>query len=98
MKALPVIVAALLVCGCATYVWSRADATPEILARDQSECQEEARYAARGYDLSGFRWGGWARGQPLPPVQSGLEIEQELFRRCMEFRGYRLEKETSQRG
>ncbi len=98
MKALAVLVITLALSGCATYVWSRPDATPEMLARDRSQCEDEARYAARDYDLTGFRYGGWGWRLPLPPMQSGLQIEQDIFRRCMEFRGYRLEKESSQRG
>ena len=97
MNALAVVVVALVLSGCASYVWSRPDATPEMLARDQGQCQDEARYVARDYDMPGFRYGdpGWR--QPLPPPLSGLQIEQQLFGRCMESRGYRLEKETSQR-
>jgi len=97
MNGLAVDVLALALSGCASYVWSRQYATPEMLARDQGQCQGEARSVARDYDLPGFRYGdpGWR--PPVPPPPSGLQIEQQLFGRCMESRGYRLEKETSQR-
>jgi hypothetical protein len=97
VKAVAVLAAVLALSGCASYVWSRPGATPEVLARDQAQCQDEARYVAQDYDRPGFHYGdpGWR--QPLPPAPSGLEIEQAHFGRCMESRGYRLEKETSQR-
>jgi len=97
VNALVVLVLALALSGCASYVWSRPGTIPEVLARDQSQCQDEARYVARDYDVPGFHYGdpGWR--QPLPPPPSGLQVEQAVFGRCMESRGYRLEKETSQR-
>jgi hypothetical protein len=97
MRLLVVVMTVVALSGCASYVWSRPDATPEMLARDRSECEAEARSIARDYDLSGFPFAGWGWRRPLP-IESGLQLEQDVIRRCMESRGYRLEKESAQRG
>jgi hypothetical protein len=92
------VLASLLLSGCASYVWSRPDATPEMRARDEAQCEAEARAVERDYAWSAVPVGGWGWRGPFPPGVTGLDIEQNALRRCMEFRGYHLEKETSQRG
>jgi hypothetical protein len=90
-----IVAVCLALAGCASYVWYRPDATPEIAARDQTECDYQARYLARDYLLAtSWWWGGGAgryRDWPFPP-ESGLAVEQRIFARCMEFKGYRLQK------
>ena len=98
MRAIPFVVAALLMSSCASYAWYRPDATPEMLAADRARCEDEAQAAERNYELGAFppNWGGFHR--PFgSPMATGLQIEQEVIQRCMESRGYRLEKAASGR-
>ncbi|HET7341496.1 MAG TPA: hypothetical protein VFL90_08540, partial [Methylomirabilota bacterium] len=92
-----VALASLLLSGCASYAWYRPDATPEMLARDEAQCEGEARAIER--DVAWSRGPlGWGWRGPYPLGATGLDVEQDALHRCMEYRGYRLEKETSQRG
>lgn len=87
--------------GCASYAWYKPDATPEAMARDQSECSHEARMLAWESEL----WRGpyWAddfdrpsasrRWFPGPDPGWRMEAEQRIADRCMEVRGYRLVKQ-----
>lgn len=93
MRRLLVIVAfAPLVAGCASYSWYRPGVPPEIAARDGEECRQQAAYLVNAelmaYDplWPGSTYWGWG---PTFPV-SGLAMEQDVFRRCMHFKGYEL--------
>ena len=98
MRGIAIVVAALLMSGCASYVWYRPDATPEMLAADRAQCEAEARAVERDYELGAFPPGWWGFHRPFgSPMATGLQIEQDVIQRCMEFRGYRLEKVASER-
>jgi uncharacterized lipoprotein YajG len=94
MRPIRIVVAALLLSGCASYVWYRPGATPEMLAADRAQCEAEAQVMERNYELGAFPPGWWGLHRPFGPTASGLQIEQDVMQRCMESRGYRLEKEA----
>ena len=105
----PVAIAALalFVSGCATYTWSRLDTPPDVVAREQAECDTLARSAAndvtfsalpRFYGVGGpWPYAGWgAFGYPYwgpagDPMWR-LEAEQRLTDRCMRDRGFELRR------
>ena len=89
---LTAVVPALLLAGCASYSWYNPDVAPEITARDTEECRRQASYVVNT-ELMGDDplWDGIGRHHrgPWMPV-SGLELEQDAFRRCMRVKGYAL--------
>jgi hypothetical protein len=92
MRSIIAVVAfALLSAGCATYSWYNPRVPPEIAQRDQAECREQASRLVN-WELMDDRpfWGfGWNRG-PFVPTTSGLAMEQDVFDRCMRYKGYAL--------
>jgi hypothetical protein len=88
---------ALLASGCATYSWYKADVPPEIAAQDSQECRSQASYMVnRWYMDEPFWWGtGWRHLHPYPtwPTSSALGAEQDVFNRCMYYKGYALIKD-----
>lgn len=100
---------ALLLSGCATYAWYRPDTPPELAARDQAECYDFARDAARDIAFSAFPrlygpprpwptlgWPGWYDpywGPGGDPLWR-MDVEQRIHDRCMRSRGYDLQREV----
>ena len=93
MRTLVTIVAfAGLVGGCASYSWYNPNVPPEIAARDSEECRQQAAYLVNMQLMAKDPlWPGAYWGPSLPV--SGLELEQDVFRRCMTFKGYTLVKD-----
>ena len=88
-----VVAFASVLAGCASYSWYNPNVPPEIAQRDNDECRQQATHLVNrqlmSYDPF---WSGYPRyWGPVPPV-SGLEMEQDVYRRCMTFKGYSLVK------
>jgi len=93
-RALTVVGIASLLAGCASYSWYNPNVPPEIAQRDSEECRQQAAYLVNTRLMADdpFWWGpGSRRWGPALPV-SGLEMEQDVYRRCMMFKGYTLVK------
>jgi hypothetical protein len=93
-----VVAFALLLSGCGTYYWYNPHVPPEIAQRDSEECREQARQLTTLalMDDDPLWWGpGWRhhRGPFFGPMTSGLAMEQDVYDRCMRFKGYALIKE-----
>jgi hypothetical protein len=84
---------ASLLAGCASYSWYNPNVPPEIAQRDSEECRRQAAYLVNAQLMADdpFWWGPRYWG-PGPPV-SGLALEQDVYRRCMTFKGYTLVKD-----
>jgi hypothetical protein len=86
----------LALAGCARYAWSKPDTTAEVLARDQIDCDAQARDQARQYWVNRPRWGPWWRDPfdswTRPDLMTQVDIEQQIFAQCMQYKGYRLVK------
>lgn len=107
MSRLLTLVAMIVVlAGCATYTWTKPGITPELMARDDTECRAQARDLASEYALAGGPfWGPRPWGPLWGPIgyrdpfwwydDPGwrLQAEQRVYDRCMAFKGYRLVKE-----
>jgi hypothetical protein len=97
---------AMLMSGCATYTWYRADTPADVAARDQAECSDLARDSARDSTFSAFpRPYGPPRTWATPgvpwrdpywgPAGDPLwrtDLEQRIRERCMRERGYDLQR------
>jgi hypothetical protein len=106
MKRLPLLALAVVLAGCATYAWTKPGVTPDLAARDETECRAQARDLATEYAFArGPLWG--PRGGPFGPGMGpgpfwwgapgadpgwNLEVEQRVYDRCMAFKGYELVK------
>ena len=94
--------AALLVAGCAQMDWVRPDATPEQVAADTQQCEQDAWREANYYSLGYRPFGPWlyrdALGQPFfhpvgpfyDPFYDNTMEEQRLANFCMRAKGYEL--------
>jgi hypothetical protein len=97
---LVMVLGSLELSGCANYVWTKADITPEAFARDSSECDSQARELAQSYWVyAPPRFGVWRGhfsdpfgGPPAMDLATELDIRDHVFGRCMTLKGYRLEK------
>jgi hypothetical protein len=97
-SALTVVILALLVGGCAAYSLYNPNVPPEIADRDSQECREQARQLVNWtlMDDDQFWSGpGWRhrRGPFYSPMTSGLAMEQDVYDRCMRYKGYTLIKQ-----
>jgi hypothetical protein len=90
------LVVLVLASGCASYSWYHPNVPPELIARDEAECREQARQLVTLELMDDPFW--WdpgfrhRRGLGLP-VTTGLAMEQDVFNRCMRFKGYALVKD-----
>ena len=89
------------VSGCASYVWYKPEATPDLVQRDERECNDLASDVAWDYGFwyapywgPGFDWPAasprWFGG---PDPVWRMDAERRIADRCMERKGYRLEKQ-----
>jgi hypothetical protein len=92
-------IAALIVAGCAPMNWVRPDATPEQLAADTQQCEQEAWREANYYYAGATPFGPWLyRGDPFfhtagpffNPYYDRTMEEQRLANFCMRAKGYDL--------
>jgi hypothetical protein len=104
MRGLPLLVFAVVLAGCATYAWTKPGVTPDVVARDETECRAQARDLATASVFApgpfwGPRWGPWGPGvgpgpfwwgAPIGDPAWSLEVEQRVYDRCMAFKGYEL--------
>lgn len=98
----------LLLSGCATYEWYRANTPPDVVAQEQADCYALARDAARDIAVSAFPrlygpgpwpyagWGVWGDPYwgwgPMSDPLWQLDAQQTIHDRCMRGRGYELRR------
>ena len=84
-----VLLAAVVLAGCAPLEWTRPDAAPEQARADAEDCQQrawrESQLLSYGYGPA-YRWGRWRD----PFWGDRYFDETRLARFCMEVRGYTL--------
>jgi hypothetical protein len=92
-----VVLLATLLAGCASYSWYKPNVPPEIAQRDSDDCRRQAAYRVNTELMADdpFWWGPGHRYWGPPPgiPVSGLALEQDAYRRCMNFKGYTLVKD-----
>jgi hypothetical protein len=86
----------LVLGGCASYTWYKADTTAESQARDEGACRAEAHAVSFEYAYGNIAtpWNvsPWRRpgtGAYVDPSWQAA-AEQRAFERCMTSRGYEL--------
>jgi hypothetical protein len=88
-RGIAVVAFASVLAGCASYSWYNPNVPSEIAQRDNDECRQQATYLVNtplmSYDPF---WPGFPRYWGPGP----LEMEQDVYRRCMIFKGYRQVK------
>jgi len=96
LRRLALIVAlALMVNGCASaYRWHKADATPETSARDEDSCRSEAHALSfeYAYGSATAPWNVSPLRRPYADPAWQAATEQRILERCMQGRGYQLER------
>ena len=101
-------VAACLLAACAPMEWMKPDTAPDQVARDEQECRQSAarEASARAYfpplgpvfARDGSMGRGsmvWPSGALSDPYGQQMLEESRLAHFCMEAKGYRLERVTT---
>jgi hypothetical protein len=93
----------LLLGGCATLDWHKADTTPETRGQNLAACMAEARAEAQRWvptlppPGSGIVVDNQGRAVAVPPIRHDNErflLEHDLIRDCMRKRGYVLQQRS----
>ena len=90
------LVLAMSLSGCATYYWYKPEASQAVVERDSQECREQAfQLVNRFYVDDPYWWSPvWRRPwDPWWPSMPDPAAEQDVYNRCMSFKGYALIKE-----
>ena len=94
-----ILLAALMVSGCAPLQWVKADAAPQQIEQDLTQCRQEAWREARwhgflsrplGPTLSGRPFLGWRGSMFGDPFGDEFMEESRLTDFCMRAKGYEL--------